>query len=102
MTTLRPTLPWGILLGLLCGCHPVHPERSVEGIPQACCSVADPKLEKFEGCRIPRRSCRSKKGEKFWMRGAVSCGPVDPENCTGGRCCTYAPQYDGDLNMPPR
>jgi len=95
----------GIVSGLfLClslgGCRQIQPEAAVEGIPQACCTSADPKLQDFKGCRIPQRSCKSRKGEKFWMRGSVSCGPVDEAQCAGGRCCSYRAQYDANLSEP--
>jgi hypothetical protein len=97
----RIALCLGMMLGLLpTGCRGFRPDVSVEGIPQACCTTADPKLEKFEGCRIPQRSCKARKGEKFWMRGAVACGPVDETACAGGRCCTYRQQYDPSINRP--
>ena len=38
------------------------------------------------------------RADSFGVEGVDQ--PTDPENCTGGRCCTYAPQYDGDLNEP--
>ena len=90
----------GIALGLLLGCHRIAPEASIEGAPQACCSVADPMLKSFKGCRIPRRNCKSKLEEKFWMRGAVECGPVDEAACEGGRCCAYTQQYDPSVGEP--
>lgn len=91
----------GMSLGLLApGCRAVKPDASVEGAPQACCTTADFKLENFKGCRIPQRSCRSRKGEEFWMRGNVWCGPVDAGQCEGGRCCSYRPQYDPSLGKP--
>lgn len=34
-----------------------------------------------------------RKGERFWMRGRVTCGPVEAERCAGGRCCSYLPIY---------
>ncbi len=100
MKTLLLPPCWGIALGLLLGCHPVKPEVSIEGAPQACCLSADPTLQNFKGCRIPRRRCKSRQGEKFWMRGAVSCGPVDEQQCEGGRCCAYQQQYDPNLTEP--
>jgi hypothetical protein len=100
MSKLLP-LGLGMSLGLLLlGCRAIKPEASVEGLPEACCTSADPKLQSFKGCRIPQRSCKSRKGEKFWMRGDVACGPVDAASCEGGRCCHYRPQYDKDLNPP--
>ncbi|MCA9653628.1 MAG: hypothetical protein H6712_07755 [Myxococcales bacterium] len=96
----RPSLRWGIVLGLLCGCHSIKPEASIEGAPQACCTIADPQLKSFKGCRIPHRNCKSRQGEKWWMRGSVSCGPVDEANCDGGRCCTYQQQYDPSIGAP--
>lgn len=102
---MRKLLPLslGSLLGLLVlpGCRVVKPEVSVEGVPQACCGSADSKLQTFKGCRIlPRGSCKSRHGEKFWMRGDIACGPVDEAQCEGGRCCKYRPQYDADLSEP--
>jgi hypothetical protein len=38
------------------------------------------------GCRLTGR-CR--RDEPVWMRGNVTCGPVDEAECLGGRCCTY-------------
>jgi hypothetical protein len=100
MTKLLP-LWLGLSLGLLApGCRRIAPEASVEGIPQACCASADSKLQSFKGCRIPQRGCKARRGEKFWMRGDVACGPVDEGQCAGGRCCEYRPQYDANLTPP--
>lgn len=100
MKQLLPLL-LGIALGpALGGCRTIKADASVEGIPQACCTTADPKLENFKGCRLPQRSCKSRRGEKFWMRGDVACGPVDEAACEGGRCCTYRPQYDASIGKP--
>lgn len=85
---------------LLAGCRAIKPDVSVEGAPQACCTSADPKLQNFEGCRVTGGNCQMRKGEKFWMRGAVSCGPVDEAACEGGRCCHYVQRYDPSINDP--
>lgn len=98
---LLPALGLGLLFALgSVGCRPVPPEASVEGVPQACCTEGDTELQNFAGCRIPTRKCRSRRGEKWWMRGSVHCGPVDEANCAGGRCCSYQPQYNPDLSEP--
>ena len=80
-------------MGIGVGCRPYEPQQPVEQTAQACCTRADPQLQHFEGCRVARGECRMRKGEKFWMRGRVTCGPVDPERCAGGRCCSYRPVY---------
>jgi hypothetical protein len=102
MTSALSWLGLGIVLALaLPGCSVIKDDASVDGAPQACCSAADSKLKEFEGCRILHRgSCKARKGEKFWMRGHVMCGPVNEAECAGGRCCTYKPQYDPGINEP--
>jgi hypothetical protein len=88
----------GMLLGGACSV--IKPEASIERTPQACCTWGDFQLQHFKGCRIPTRDCRASKGERYWMRGYVTCGPVDEANCDGGRCCSYKPQYADDLAEP--
>lgn len=102
MQGARSWLGLGIVLALaLPACTAIKDDVSVDGAPQACCTTADSKLKEFEGCRILQRgSCKARKGEKFWMRGHVVCGPVNEEECDGGRCCTYKPQYDPGINEP--
>lgn len=101
MTGKLLPLGLGITLGLLLpGCRGVRPDASVERAPQACCTSADSKLQRFKGCRLARGNCRSLRHEKFWMRGHVVCGPVDEDACEGGRCCRYEPQYDASINRP--
>lgn len=88
----------GVLMGGACSV--VKPEQPVERTPEACCTWGDFQLQHFKGCRIPTRDCRASKGERYWMRGYVSCGPVDEASCDGGRCCSYKPQYDANLAEP--
>ncbi|MEM9461655.1 MAG: hypothetical protein AAGF11_46260 [Myxococcota bacterium] len=83
-----------IAMGIGGGCRPYDPQEPIEQTAQACCTRADPKLRHFEGCRVTRGQCRMRKGETFWMRGRVTCGPVDEQRCAGGRCCSYRPVYD--------
>jgi hypothetical protein len=91
----------GLALSLWVGaCSRINPEEPVERTPQACCTWGDFRLQNFKGCRIPTRDCRSSKGERYWMRGYVTCGAVDEANCDGGRCCSYKPQYDEGLAEP--
>jgi len=100
--TTRLCLGLGIALGLLLlpGCRTIKPDASVEGYPQACCTTADPKLQSFEGCRLTGGNCKIRKGEKWWMRGDIACGPVDEASCEGGRCCHYRQRYDPSINQP--
>jgi hypothetical protein len=102
MTSALSWLGLGIVLALaLPGCSVIKDDASVDGAPQACCRAADSQLKEFEGCRILHRgSCKARRGEKFWMRGHVMCGPVNEAECAGGRCCTYKPQYDPGINEP--
>lgn len=94
-------LALSLLFSLLAGaCSRINPEEPVERTPMACCTWGDFKLQNFKGCRIPTRDCRSSKGERYWMRGYVTCGPVDEASCDGGRCCSYKPQYDEGLAEP--
>lgn len=91
----------GMSLGVLFGaCRAIEPDVAVEGAPQACCKTADPKLQEFEGCRVTGGNCQLRRGERYWMRGAVACGPVDEAECEGGRCCHYLQQYDPSINDP--
>lgn len=99
----RPSFPPAILVAALLGlaagaCTAVKKEASVEFAPQACCTEADAELQHFKGCRLPRRNCH--KEEKWWMRGHVTCGPVDEASCAGGRCCEYKAQYDPSVGKP--
>ena len=89
-----------LLWQLSAGCSAIKPDASVEGAPQACCKSADPKLQHFEGCRVTGGNCSMRRGEKFWMRGSVACGPVDEAGCEGGRCCEYQKRYDPSINQP--
>lgn len=111
--SIRPRLafgtPWGpplLVAGLLAGlavagaCQTIKPDAAVEGFPQACCTEADPKLEQFQGCRLTGGNCKARKGETWWMRGDVACGPVDEAACAGGRCCHYRKRYDPSINKP--
>ena len=77
------------------GCTAVKKDEPVEHAPQACCTEADAQLQHFKGCAVSRRNCRRE--ERWWMRGFVTCGPVDEANCAGGRCCEYRPQYDAGV-----
>jgi hypothetical protein len=91
----------GMSLGVLpTGCRTIKPDVAVEGAPQACCRSADPKLQNFAGCRVAGGNCQMRRGEKYWMRGAVACGAVDEAQCEGGRCCHYQPRYDPSINKP--
>lgn len=91
----------GMTLALLpAGCRAIKADVAVEGAPQACCKTADPKLQHFEGCRVTGGNCQMRRGEKYWMRGAVKCGPVDEGSCEGGRCCEYVQRYDPSINKP--
>ncbi len=102
MSKLLPAwLGMSFALLSLPGCRVVSADVSVEGVPQACCASADPKLQSFKGCRLLQRGqCKSGADEKFWMRGDIACGPVDEAQCEGGRCCNYRPQYDPNLSEP--
>ena len=78
---------------LLVGCGGRHqPSMPVEQAPEACCTKGDMQLQHFSGCRVGGRRCGER--EVYWMRGAVTCGPVDTANCAGGRCCHYRPRVD--------
>mgnify|MGYP000087111295 CR=1 FL=1 len=91
----------GMTLALLpAGCRAIKPDVAVEGAPQACCKTADAKLQHFTGCRVTGGNCQMRRGEKYWMRGAVKCGPVDEGSCEGGRCCEYVQRYDPSINKP--
>lgn len=96
--------PWsclGMSLWLLfAGCRAIEPDVAVNGAPQACCKTADEKLQHFTGCRVTGGNCQLRRGEAYWMRGSVACGPVDEAQCEGGRCCTYEPRYDPSINDP--
>jgi len=88
-----------LLVGLwLSACGRVPPEQPIDFIDQACCSEADTKLSEFKGCLVGKKNCP--KSHKWWMRGQVSCGPVDDAACAGGRCCTYLDQYDPEIGVP--
>jgi hypothetical protein len=87
-----------LVLGLAPGCGGRHPPtQPVDRAPEACCTDADEQLQQFAGCRVGGR-CRQ--SEVFWMRGAVTCGPVDEASCANGRCCHYRPRYNPDLGAP--
>jgi hypothetical protein len=86
-------IPLVVLVLGLAGCGGRHQSTApVERAAEACCTVGDAELQHFAGCRVGGGRCRQ--AEVFWMRGAVTCGPVDADNCAGGRCCHYRPRYD--------
>jgi hypothetical protein len=99
MRTAFP-IPGVLAFALLVGCGGRHqPTEPVERAPEACCTAGDMQLQKFAGCRVGGRRCGER--EVYWMRGAVTCGPVDAGNCAGGRCCEYRPRYDPSIGAPP-
>lgn len=69
------------------------PEEPTGVISEACCRVVSKDLKSGAGCRA---TGKCKEDEKIWMRGAVTCTPVEPERCMGGRCCTYRQMYGSD------
>lgn len=71
------------LLGLA-GCRVTEPEAVVAGHHELCCKAANADNLGFVGCRTSS-SCRS--NERVWVRGPVTCAPLDPQRCAGGRCC---------------
>lgn len=88
--SLAPLLAFGgLVLGLGLGCGPrFAPSEPVDMVNDACCRVANDSMTKFAGCR-PTGRCA--KEEAIWMRGYISCSPVEEERCAGGRCCEYRP-----------
>jgi len=79
----------GAALGLaIAGCASARAGRSepIALTANACCKRGTADMTEFAGCR-PTAQCRA--DEPIWMRGAVTCGPVDPDVCLGGRCCRY-------------
>jgi len=76
-------------LALVVGCGPrFEANEPVDMVNDACCRVANDDMSKFAGCR-PTGRCA--KDEAIWMRGYISCSPVEEERCAGGRCCEYRP-----------
>jgi hypothetical protein len=83
---------WLVFAVVIVACGPRYkPTDPIGGIPEACCSKADRALQHFKGCR-PTGRCSAK--EPFWLRGAISCGPVDAAACEGARCCEYKSRGD--------
>jgi TonB family protein len=74
------------LLGLLglAGCRVAEPQQVVAGHHELCCKTANPDNLGFVGCRASS-SCRT--SERVWVRGPVTCEPLDAQRCAGGRCC---------------
>lgn len=90
------------LASLASGCRGGSPSEPVPQATEACCKVTSEDRQRSAGCRIAGR-CRG--SEPVWMRGAVSCGPVESERCMGGRCCRFlsrdeqvGPIYDWDAD----
>lgn len=82
LAAMRRLVP-ALLLAASLGCKvDGAPEQPVEGHLELCCRSGGP-LE-FSGCRASGQ-CRA--AESIWLRGPMSCGPVEPETCAGGRCC---------------
>ncbi|MBL4687784.1 MAG: hypothetical protein JKY37_24555, partial [Nannocystaceae bacterium] len=77
------------------GCRGVAPADPIERTDQACCAEADANLTHFKGCVVGKRNCSKKR--KWWMRGDVTCGPIDTAQCADGRCCHYRQQYDPSI-----
>jgi TonB family protein len=76
-----------MLLAALCalaGCRVTEPEAVVAGHRELCCKAANPDNLGFVGCRASSK-CRS--NERVWVRGPVTCAPLDAQRCAGGRCC---------------
>ena len=83
-----------VCLGLVfgSGCRARYDaSEPINAIPTACCKEGDQELQHFKGCR-PDGRCKS--GEPYWLRGAITCGPVDEAACAGARCCEYRTQGD--------
>ena len=91
-------IPVAAAIGLGAACGRISPTEPVELIDQAWCAEANPELTQFRSCVLGRRNCP--KTHKWWMRGQVTCGPVDDDKCGGGRCCNYRPQYDPSVGEP--
>lgn len=71
---------------LLLGCRPaVDANEPLAGERELCCREVDDDNAHFRGCRVGR-SCRTT--EAVWVRGPLRCGPVEPDRCAGGRCCS--------------
>ncbi len=83
-----------LAMGLAASCKAKFaPEEPTGVISEACCKVVSKDLQSGAGCRATGK-CAS--DEKIWMRGAVTCSPLEPERCVGGRCCTYRRMYGSD------
>ena len=93
MPTLRTwsLLLAGALVGLCAGgCERYAADEVVESTSSACCKVTSEKMDKSAGCRV---GSRCKNDEPIWMNGNITCTPVKPDVCLGGRCCEYRPRY---------
>lgn len=83
-----------VAMGLAASCKAkLAPQEPTGIIQDACCKVISKDLQSGAGCRATNKCADD---EKIWMRGAVTCSPVEPEKCLGGRCCTYRKMYGSD------
>lgn len=83
-----------LAMGLAASCKAKYaPQEPTGVIPEACCKAVSKDMKSGAGCRATGKCADD---EKIWMRGAVSCGPVEPERCMGGRCCSYKQMYGSD------
>ena len=86
-----------LLLGGV-GCRPRYAARApVNAAPDACCKSGDAAMKQFSGCRMTDR-CRL--NEPIWLRGAVTCSPVERGRCSGGRCCHLEPEVAVPVAAP--
>lgn len=85
-------------MGSLAGCRGSDTEQVVAGHHELCCKAANPDNLGFVGCRASN-SCRT--SERVWVRGPVTCEPMDPQRCAGGRCCKLDLEALATLEIDP-
>lgn len=88
----RSLAPWALAFGFgfvaaCTGARKVPAEAPIENIDQMCCKKGDAKSGRFGGCVVNKRACRDE--TPMWIRGTISCGPVNEAECLGGRCCVF-------------
>ena len=107
MRTLLLRLSPLLLLGNLgiIGCsRQTPPEAPISSASQMCCAKGDVSSGKFGGCIEGFKQRQCPEDHPLWIRGVISCGPVDEAACLGGRCCEFGQAWgseDSTLDWDP-
>ncbi len=91
----RCLIPLALASGLACAKGP-PPEAPITNAEQMCCQKGDAETGLFGGCEVSPKIRQCPESHPLWIRGTISCGPVDAENCLGGRCCEFGEAWGSE------